>query len=113
MEIREENTGNVCRLAVSGRLTADCAETFKHAVADAVSLHSMILLDLAEMEYIDSTGLGALVFAMQKVSDKGGKLKLAALGAKVRIVFDITKAYKVFDIYETVEEAAAFEDAGA
>jgi len=57
------------------------------------------------MEYVDSTGLGAMVFILQKLSDEGGRLALACLQPKPRIVFNITKAYKIFEIFDSVDAA--------
>ena len=105
MEMREEPLGSILRVVVSGRLTADCAENFKRFMDERLGHNKRIVLDLSE--YIDSTGLGAIVYALQRISDSSGALKLAALQSKPRVVFDITKAYKIFDIYDTVEAARA------
>ncbi len=107
MEMREEPLGSILRVVVSGRLTADCAENFKRFMDERLGHNNRIVLDLSEMEYIDSTGLCAIVYALQRISDSSGALKLAALQSKPRVVFDITKAYKIFDIYDTVEAARA------
>jgi len=48
-----------------------------------------------------------MVFILQRNFDNGGDIKIAKLQGKARIVFDITKAYKIFDIFDSVEEAVA------
>ncbi len=114
MEMREEPLGAILRVAVIGRLTADCAENFRRFMDESLGHNNRIVLDLSEMDYIDSTGLGAIVYVLQRVSDSSGALKLAALQTKPRVVFDITKAYKIFEIYDTVEAArAAIEESAA
>lgn len=106
MEITDKELDGVLVGMISGRLTADCADHFKRYIGEAAAKHSKIVLDLSGMEYIDSTGLGAMVYALQKLTDEGGKLKLACLQPKPRVVFNITKAYKIFEIFDSVEAAA-------
>lgn len=105
MEITDSIIDGILVSAVAGRLTADCAEHFKRYISEAALKNTKIVLDLSKMEYIDSTGLGAIVFSLQKLTDEGGKLKLACLQSKPRIVFNITKAYKIFEIFDSVEAA--------
>lgn len=110
MEITANTIDDKLIVNVDGRLTADCAALFKNKLTDYAKTNSKTILDLTKMEYIDSTGLGAIVFILQKLADQNGSLKLAALQAKPKVVFDITKAYKIFNIFDTVENAIANEN---
>ncbi|OQA87429.1 MAG: putative anti-sigma factor antagonist [Lentisphaerae bacterium ADurb.Bin242] len=105
MEITEKENGNILVVSIAGRLTADCADQFKRHMNSALAAHDKIVLNLGGMEYVDSTGLGAMVFILQKLSDEGGRLVLACLQPKPRIVFNITKAYKIFEIFDSVDAA--------
>ena len=105
MEYHFEMVGDVLKIALDGRLVAACAEEFKEVMLERVKDHKSILFDLAKMGHIDSSGLGALVTILQRVNTNGGVIKLACLQSRPRIVFEITKIYRVFDIYETVEDA--------
>jgi len=67
--------------------------------------HKRILLNLGEVHYIDSTGLGALVSAFASVRKQGGELKLLNLTTKVNDILQITRLYTVFDIWD--DEAKA------
>jgi anti-sigma B factor antagonist len=107
MDISQNNIDGVQVIEIKGRLTADCAENYKQTLLDIIAQDNRLVIDLALLEYIDSTGLGAMVYILQQTLDNGGELKLARLQGKSRIVFDITKAYKIFDIFDSVEEAAA------
>jgi anti-sigma B factor antagonist len=110
MEIVTEKIGAILKISIKGRLVVSTTEEFKNALAEAIASELWIVLDLSEMSYIDSSGLGAMVFAQQKLSEKGGELRLAALQPKPRIVFDITKVYRIFEIFDNVETAlASFE----
>jgi anti-sigma B factor antagonist len=64
-----------------------------------------ILLDLSEVDYIDSSGLGSLVSAFTSVRNDGGALKLVYLTKKVQDLLQMTRLYTVFDIYD--DETAA------
>jgi anti-sigma B factor antagonist len=66
-----------------------------------------IVLDLADVDYIDSAGLGALVSAFTSVRNEGGDLKLVYLTKKVQDLLQMTKLYTVFDIYD--DEVAAIK----
>ena len=65
------------------------------------------MLDLSGMESLDSTGLGTLIGALKLVGEKGGDIKIASLQKRPRLVFEITRSYKVFEIFDTVAEALA------
>jgi len=107
MEYNFEMVGDVLKVSLDGRLVAACAEEFKDTMFERLKDQKAVLFDLTGMVHIDSSGLGALVTILQRVNTNGGVIKLACLQARPRIVFDITKIYRVFDIYDTVEEALA------
>jgi anti-sigma B factor antagonist len=64
-----------------------------------------ILINLADVDYIDSSGIGELVHAYTSVKNRGGELKLLHLTRKVHDILQITKLYTVFDVH--TDEAAA------
>ena len=66
-----------------------------------------ILLNLADINYIDSSGVGELVSAFTSVRNQGGELKLLHLTKKVHDVLQITKLYTVFDVRDDEAEALA------
>ena len=107
MNFEIENVGNVLKVSVEGRLVASCSEEFKDAMFNRLRDAKRVLLDLRKMGHIDSSGLGALVSVLQWVNSNGGTLKLSGLQPRPKIVFDITKVYRVFEIFETEEEAIA------
>ena len=105
METTTEQVGDVLKIKISGRLVAGCSDEFKQSLLMSGETCKQILLDLSQMNYIDSSGLGAMVFAHQEITRQGGQLKIAALQPKPRIVFEITKVSRIFDIYDDVETA--------
>ena len=64
-----------------------------------------ILLNLGEVSYIDSSGIGELVSGFTTVTNSGGQLKLLNLAKRVKDLLQITKLYTVFDVHEDEAEA--------
>ena len=105
MENHFESDGNVLKVSISGRLVASCAEEFKSTMLERLKDAKQILFNLKGMEHVDSSGLGALVSILQWENTNAGTVKLCCLQPRPKIVFDITKVYRIFEIYDT-EEAA-------
>ena len=111
MEYRFETEGNILKVFLSGRLVATCSEEFKDAMFERLKESKQIVFNLQKMEHVDSSGLGALVSVLQWVNSNGGALKLCCLQPRPKIVFDITKVYRIFEVYNTEQEAlAAFSE---
>ena len=64
-----------------------------------------VVFDMGGVSFVDSTGLGAIVFCLKSCTEFNGTFKLANLTDKPRMIFEITKAYRIFDIYDSLEEA--------
>ena len=105
MDYHFETIDNVMKVSLDGRLVAACSEEFKDTMMDRLKDQKSIIFDLKMMQHIDSSGLGALVSVLQWVNANGGVIKLACLQPRPKIVFEITKVHRVFEIYDTVEAA--------
>ena len=92
---------------MSGRITlGEGCTQLRELVRDQLGKGSKhLLLNLADVTYIDSSGIGELVSGFTTVSNQGGKLKLLNLTKKVHDLLQITKLYTVFDVYD--DEAKA------
>jgi anti-sigma B factor antagonist len=92
---------------LSGRITlGEGSVVLRDTIRDLLSKGSKkLLLNLAEVTYIDSSGIGELVSAFTTVRNQGGELKLLNLTKKVHDLLQITKLYTVFDVKD--DEAAA------
>ena len=106
MEIKSREEGNVTVLQVNGRLDLASGSALKEEIKrlfnqDRNSIH----LNLAEVEFINSSGLGALVSIMKEVRMQKGRLTLSNLASYVQEIFDITQLSHIFEIYATEEEA--------
>lgn len=100
MKFTTRQVDGVTILDLSGRITlGEGSVTLRDAVKDVLAKGAKsILLNLADVDYIDSSGLGELVSAYTSVKNQGGELKLLHLTAKVHDLLQITKLYTVFDI---------------
>jgi len=100
MKFTTRQVDGVTILDLSGRITlGEGSVTLRDAVKDVLAKGAKsILLNLADVDYIDSSGLGELVSAYTSVKNQGGELKLLHLTTKVHDLLQITKLYTVFDI---------------
>ena len=64
-----------------------------------------LLVDLKEVRFVDSSGLGVLISGYKNASTRQGSIKLCGLQAQVKSMFELTRLHRVFDIYNTVDEA--------
>ena len=101
--INEEN--NVLKVKIEGRFVAAVAPAARDEIVGRMGPGTNVLFDLGKMVHIDSSGLGVLVQVLQKAKTTGGKVVLAALQSGPKIVFDITKVNRVFDIVPTAADA--------
>lgn len=97
-------------VTLRGPLTAVQAEGFRNELtgwyANGATCRNVVL-DCQHLEFMDSSGLGALIAILKRISEHGGDLLIAGLSKKVRMVFEITRAHRIFRILDTVEEAIA------
>src|ERR671935_901215 len=87
---------------ISGRITLGegCAQLRELIRSEIARGNKKLLLNLADVTYIDSSGIGELVSAFTAVSNQGGQLKLLNLTKKVHDLLQITKLLTVFDVHD-------------
>lgn len=91
-------------------LDASNAEEFKREIAPALEANTRFVLDLSQLRFVDSSGLGAMLSCLRQLSAKSGDLKLCGMSKQVRGLFELVRMHRIFDIYGTKEEAVhAFE----
>ena len=94
-------------LNLTGRLTlGDGTRIFRQLIVDAVRLGKRkIIVNLAEVMHIDSTGLGELVKAHATLRVNGGKLKLIRLPSRAQALVQLTQLHTVLELFETEDQA--------
>src|SRR5215467_5901297 len=107
MQISERSTGDVTILDLKGKITlGEGDELLKEKVNSLVNQgHKKIVLNLAEVPYIDSAGLGEIVRTYTTVSRQGGSLKLLNLTKRITDLLAITKLLTVFETFESEGDA--------
>jgi len=107
VKLNTRQVDDVTVVDVSGRITlGEGASQLRDELRDLTAKgHKKILLNLSDVTYIDSSGIGELVSAFTTVTNQGGALKLLGLTKRVKDLLQITKLYTVFDVHE--EEAHA------
>ena len=107
VKLNTRQVGDVTVMDVAGRITlGEGSSAMRDALRDLVSKNQKkILLNLGEVSYIDSSGIGELVSGFTTVTNNGGQLRLLNLTKRVKDLLQITKLYTVFDVHE--DEAAA------
>jgi anti-sigma B factor antagonist len=107
MKIVERQVGDVHVLDLHGKiLIGEGDDALRDAVGKLVGAgKKKILLNLADVPYVDSAGLGEIVRCYTTVSKTGGKLKLVNLTKKIQDLLAITKLLTVFETYDAEQEA--------
>lgn len=102
VKLGTRQTDDVTVIDVSGRITlGEGSSVLRDALRELVTAgHKKILLNLGDVTYIDSSGIGELVAGYTSVANAGGTLKLLSLTKRVKDLLQITKLYTVFDVHE-------------
>ena len=93
---------------ISEPLTAASVDSFREQLLKWQEAERGVrnyIVDMEKVDFMDSAGLGTLIAMLKRVTERGGDMKIACLQKKPRMVFEITRAYKVFEIYDSVEDA--------
>ena len=95
-------------VSISGReLMAGNVRNFKEAVSETLESRDKIVIDLGNLEFIDSVGLGALVTCLKRVRQRQGEIKLCRMSNSVQNLFHMVKLERVFQIFDSLDAALA------
>ena len=107
VKLTTRQVGDVTVIDANGRITlGEGSSNFRDTIRSLNTKGDRkILLNLGDVSYIDSSGIGEMVSAFTTITNQGGQLKLLNLTKRVRDLLQITKLYTVFDVFD--DEAAA------
>ena len=107
LEINVNTTpDNIPVIHLKGEIDLHSCEGFRNQLRDLIAeRHYNIVVDLAQVPYLDSAALGVLVDAVRRVNEVGGGIHLAATTPFVRRAFEITRLAKIFELNPTVESS--------
>jgi anti-sigma B factor antagonist len=108
LDARTVTRGNVAVVYLSGAiLFGEESASLRSLVRNLLNQSNQVVLDLKEVSYIDSGGLGTLVALYASARKVGGEIKLSRLGPRANEVLQITKLMTIFDVYDEVDAATA------
>jgi anti-sigma B factor antagonist len=107
LDIKE--SGNVCTLKVKGKLVGgEPVSQFKGAYLNALATgHVFLILDLEDVPFVDSSGIGSIVDALRTSSKAGGSVKLVKPAGFVNKMLKMVGVLDLFEVFDSVEDAAA------
>jgi anti-sigma B factor antagonist len=107
MELTVDRIGNVTVVQVPvENLDASNTKEFKRQVSPLLEAKGKLVFDMAKVKFVDSSGLGALLSCLRQVNAEGGDLKICGLTKQVRVIFELVRMHRIFEIFNTREEAA-------
>lgn len=105
-EITEREREGIVILGLKGRLTAGESNPVREKITELVAAGKVnIIFDLANVEYIDSTGLGGLVISYTQIKKAGGALKLMNLNRRNVELLALTRLHTVFEVFAEEQDA--------
>ena len=106
VKLTTRQVGDVTVIDAAGRITlGEGSSSFRDSIKELTSKgHKKVLLNLGDVSYIDSSGIGELVSGFTTVSNAGGQLKLLKLTKRIQDLLQITKLYTIFEVFD--DEAA-------
>ncbi len=115
MQIDERSAGDVTVLDLKGRMTMGEGDELLKDKVNSLILQGRkkLVLNLADVPYVDSAGLGEIVRTYTTVTKQGGNLKLANLTKRITDLLSITKLLTVFDTYDSEADAVRSFNTGA
>lgn len=107
VKLRTRKVGDVSVIDAVGRITlGEGASSFRDTIREMVAGgDKKVLLNLGDVTYVDSSGIGELVSGFTTVTNQGGQLKLLNLTKRIQDLLQITKLYTVFEVFDDEAEA--------
>lgn len=105
MPYTEKYVGKVLVVDLDGRLDLDAEDELMKSFETWIKSKPNLVFDCTNLEFIDSSGLGILLRTLRRSISADKDIRLAAINEQVRMLFEITRADQIFQIFSTTEEA--------
>lgn len=106
MKIKQEKYNDVTVLTLDGEvLDASIVGDFKNAIAPILRAETQVVLDMNNIQFVDSSGVGAILSCLRILNAEGGEFKICSLTKPVRALFELVRMHKIFDIFNSRELA--------
>ncbi len=107
LNVIEKDAGTAIVGFAVDNLDASNVKAFKQAMEPVLSGHHRVLLDMAALKFVDSSGLGALLSCLRVMNNKDSQLVLFGMAKPVRALFELVRMHRVFGIYDSEQDALA------
>jgi len=109
LDIRSDRADGVCTLTLEGEVDVYTAPRLKETLIETIEAGcANVIVDLQQVGFIDSSGLGVLVGGLRRAKERSGAIRLVCTRDNILKIFRITGLDKVFPIFESLEEARKF-----
>ncbi len=106
MELQLDRVGDVAVVVVRAEfLDADNSREFRDQFPALLGQPGKVVLDLGDVQFMDSSGCGALISGLKWVREVGGDLKVCGVSGPVRALFDLVRMSRIIDVHKTRDEA--------
>lgn len=105
MQLSEKRVGNVMVIEITGRLDIEAEPELLTSSESWIESKVDMVFDCTHLEFVDSSGLGILLRILKRAMSGDKDIRLAAINEQVAMLFEITRADKIFQIFPTTEEA--------
>lgn len=100
------DAGNVLVIELGeDNLDASNVREFKDAIQSVIQDHTRVVLDMSQVQFVDSSGLGALISCLRLLNGRRGDFRLCAMSKTVRALFELMRMHRVFNIHEGKDDA--------
>ena len=106
MNVTVEKQGNVIVVDVpNDSIDVSNCNDFKRDLETAFEDNAQVVLDLAHVEFVDSAGLGSMVWAVKQLASRGGDMRLCNVNGSVRALFELVRMHKLVSVFNSRDEA--------
>lgn len=106
MDTQIEKIGAVAVVNIlTDQLDAANARDFKEQINPLIEVEKHVVFDMSKVRFVDSSGLGAILSYLRRLHQEGGDLRLSGLTKPVRMLFELVRMHRIFEIYNSVDEA--------
>ena len=106
MQTAIEQVGDVVVVVLpGGSLDADNAKDFKQEMSPLLGANAKVVFDMSHLQFVDSSGLGALLSCLRQLNAAGGGLMLCGMTKPVRSLFELVRMDRIFEIFDTKADA--------
>jgi anti-sigma B factor antagonist len=101
-----EQSGDIVLVSFTNdHLDASNNPEFKRIIVPVIEKADKVVLDMSDVRFVDSSGLGSILSCLRTLHEKNGELRICCVSKPVRVLFELVRLHKIVDISETREEA--------